>query len=173
MMARQIGALGFDWIANSAQRTASSYSCAIARQGGPRAGPFRSTRSRAGAPDGGDDALVRVARLLAPAPDWTAFLAGGLGAEERAAIRAASAPAARSARPRSPPASSAASAASLVRRKPDQATRRSTRRTAHRPEFGNVSAELSLMSLEISQRRFASEGMPEARATEFFTGSTR
>src|SRR5260370_14190019 len=30
-------------------------------------------------PDGGDDALVRVARLLALAPAWTAFLAGGLG----------------------------------------------------------------------------------------------
>jgi len=39
-------------------------------------------------PDGVDDALVRVARLLALAPDWAAFLAGGLGAQEHAAIRA-------------------------------------------------------------------------------------
>src|SRR5882724_11465761 len=35
-----------------------------------------------------DDAPVRVAPLLAPAPDWAAFLARGLGAEEHAAIRA-------------------------------------------------------------------------------------
>jgi hypothetical protein len=38
--------------------------------------------------DGRDDALARVAPLLALAPDWAAFLAGGLGAEEHAAIRA-------------------------------------------------------------------------------------
>jgi putative transposase len=52
-----------------------------------RAGDWRRSSARAHL-EGRDDALVRVAPLLAPAPDWAAFLAGGLGADERAAIRA-------------------------------------------------------------------------------------
>src|SRR6266852_2100810 len=50
-----------------------------------RAGDWRWSSARAHL-DGRDDALVRVAPLLALAPDWAAFLAGGLGAEEHAAI---------------------------------------------------------------------------------------
>jgi len=52
-----------------------------------RAGDWRWSSARAHL-DGRDDALVTVAPLLALAPDWAAFLADGLGADEHAAIRA-------------------------------------------------------------------------------------
>src|SRR6266436_6229492 len=52
-----------------------------------RPGDWRWSSARAHL-DGRDDAVVKVAPLLALAPDWAAFLAGGLGAEEHAAIRA-------------------------------------------------------------------------------------
>jgi putative transposase len=52
-----------------------------------RAGDWRWSSARAHL-DGRDDALVRVAPLLALASDWAAFLAGGLSADEHAAIRA-------------------------------------------------------------------------------------
>ncbi len=53
-----------------------------------RAGDWRwsSTRAHLNARD--DARPVRVASLLALAANWAAFLAGGLGAEEHAAIRA-------------------------------------------------------------------------------------
>jgi putative transposase len=52
-----------------------------------RAGDQRWSSARAHL-DGRDDALVRVAPLLALASDLVAFLAGGLSADEHAAIRA-------------------------------------------------------------------------------------
>lgn len=50
-----------------------------------RAGDWRWSSARAQL-DGRDDALVRIAPALAP--HWAAFPAGGLGADEHAAIRA-------------------------------------------------------------------------------------
>ena len=105
----------------------------------PGAGAARRTGQRlalierAGVPRRVRRRLVRVAPLLAPVPDRAAFLAGGLGAEEHAAMRAGE----RTGRPLG----SAAFIARLGRTR-TQAGRLSTRRRAHRPELSIVSPEL-------------------------------
>jgi len=83
-----------------------------------RAGDWRWSSARAHL-GGRDDALVKVAPLLALAPTGRRFWPAASAPTSTRRSAPASAPAARSVRPRSPPASSAASAAPSPAASPD------------------------------------------------------